>query len=53
MCLSYDKSLTSPESLFTGLSLVAGLTDAVTGGTREDRDAVVLAGGAATGVELL
>ena len=48
-----DKSLTSSQSLFTGLPLEAWLTDALTGGTREHREAVVSAGGAATGVELL
>lgn len=47
------KSLTSSESLLTGLSLVAWLTDAATGGPCEDRYPVVLAGGTTTGVKLL
>lgn len=50
---AYDKSLTSSERLFAGLSMVAWLADTFTGGTHEDRDPVVPAGGAATGVELL
>ncbi len=50
---TYDKMLTSSESLFTGISQVAWLTDAGTGSTREGRDPVVPAGGAATGVKLL
>ena len=45
--------LTSSESRFTGGSLVAGLTDALTGGALEHRDPVMPAGSTATGVELL
>lgn len=51
--VTYDNSLTSSKSLFTGLSLVARLAEAVTGGGSEDWDPVVPAGGTATGVELL
>lgn len=47
------QKLTSSESLLTGVSLIAWLTDAGTGGPCEDRDPVVLAGGTATGVKLL
>lgn len=51
MILTYG--LTSPESLFAGLSAVACLTDALTGGTGESGDPTVPAGGTPAGVKLL
>lgn len=46
-------ALTTPESLFAGLSTVALLTDTFTGGSTEEGDPIVPAGGAAAGVKLL
>lgn len=45
--------LTSSAGFFAGFSLVSRPADAFTGRTRQDGNAVVPAGGAATGVKLL
>lgn len=49
----HSLSLTCPECLLAGDAPVAWLTDAATGGPRENRDPVVSAGGAATRIKLL
>lgn len=53
LLFTYDTYLTSSKSLLTGLSLVTGLAEALTGGTSKDWDPIVPAGGTATGVKLL